>query len=280
MESRVFRGPIDLASAVALRKRIASYAPDWVHSWGTRAAAIANVLPSSPGIVIGDLGETDLLTRLLVDRTRRRARHVINSQPVVDRSPVDPANPGFPADSRIILNAGGFDRRSDQRSAVWAFDMLRYIHRTARLVIAGDGPNRAAVERFAESLTAGDPRVHFLGLRSDMAALHAAASVTLITHRQGGKTLAAESLAAGCPVVAFATPDLAGLIKSGANGILVKAGDFPAMAGALSRILTDEDFSLTLRTGARETPLRSVQSAVEELTESYRSVTSPVGKRP
>lgn len=269
LETRRFRGPFDLAAAMRLRKAVASFAPDAIHVWGNAAAAIANVLPSCK-VVVGDLREAHATTRILVGRTRRRARMVHDSKPVVDRAPVAPADLGLPAGARIVLNAGGFDERSDQRSAVWAFDMLRYADPTAHLVIAGDGPNRSAVRRFADSLTAGDRRVHFLGMRSDVPALLAAASVAFVLHRKGGTAFASEALAAGIPVVAVDTPEIGRLVQSGTNGLLANVGDFPGLARSLNRILSDGALAETLRAGARRTAVPGPEEAAAELSAIYR----------
>ena len=245
IETVKFRGPFDLAAAVRLRKIVNDFSPTLVHVWGNRAAAIANVLAPLPmgkksyPLVVGDLRTASPLSRLFVQRTRRRADATRDSTPVVDPTSTPPANLGLPAGSRFILNAGGFDHRSDQRAAIWSYDMLRYVDPSLHLVVVGDGPLRAGVEQFAKSIARGDGRIHFLGVRSDVRELLAAASIAFVTHREGGKSFAAEAMATGVPVVAVESADLKGPIRDGENGLFAKRARYADQAAALLRALTN-----------------------------------------
>ncbi|MBX3397865.1 MAG: glycosyltransferase [Gemmataceae bacterium] len=271
-----FRGPLDGATALDLYRSVAAYAPDIVHFWGDRATAIANVLvphplrrPSLP-IVVGDLRADS--RSLFVCRMRRLACAARDSVPVVDPEPAAPAETGLPAGARMILNVGGYDERSDQRSAVWSYDMLRYVDPQAHLVVVGDGPLRAKVEAFAKSIGRGDPRIHFVGPRADVPALLRSAAIAFSTHRAGGRTFLAEALAAGVPVVAVDTPDARTLIRDGENGLLVRRGDYPVQAGAMLRIVSDSALANRLTEGARESRFPTPDEAARDLERFYRTL--------
>jgi glycosyltransferase involved in cell wall biosynthesis len=114
------------------------------------------------------------------------------------------------------------------REAPW--DLLRalpHLPPHAHLLLAGDGPERAAMERLAAELGAG--RVHFLGYvpYAELPALYAAAD--LFVHAAGEErwgVSVAEALACGLPVVASSRVGAAyDLLAAGANGWIYEAGD-------------------------------------------------------
>jgi glycosyltransferase involved in cell wall biosynthesis len=269
-----FRGPLDGSAALALHRFVRAFAPDIVHIWGDRAAAFANLLAPRPfrrppfALVVGDVQGRSALVR----RARRLARSVRDSFPIVDPAPVAPADAGLPAGARMILNVGGFDERSDQRAAVWSYDMLRYVDPAAHLVVVGDGPSRAKIEAFARSIGRGDARIHFVGPRADVPALLRAATIAFSTHCSGGRSFLAEALAAGVPIVAVDMPDSRALIRDGGNGLLVRRGDYPAQAGALLRIVSDPALANRLTEGARESRFPTPDEAARDLERFYRTL--------
>jgi glycosyltransferase involved in cell wall biosynthesis len=143
------------------------------------------------------------------------------------------------ATGTTIAAVGNFDRHSGLRTAVWAFDVLKYVSPALWLLLIGDGPGREAVDRFGRALGSDDYRVRFAGHCPNVPALLAAAAVTWVTHDRGGLSVAAESLAAGTPVIAFRTPDTESVIDHGTTGILVPHGDRVGLATATADFLLD-----------------------------------------
>lgn len=122
-----------------------------------------------------------------------------------------------------------------------ALAALPLLRGTARLVIAGDGPERSRLEQLAVQLRIRD-RVTFLGAvdaraRDQLlreAAVVAVPSRVLANGRSEGTPLIAlEALAAGVPVVASALGGLASLHAA----TRVRAGDPIALATAIDRVL-------------------------------------------
>lgn len=108
----------------------------------------------------------------------------------------------------------------------------------ATLVVAGDGPERAALEALAGEL-ALDGRARFLGPlpRSEALAVLAAADAMLLPSAwENFPHAVVESLAVGTPVVAAAVGGVAEVVRDGENGFLVPAGDARALADAVRRI--------------------------------------------
>lgn len=109
-----------------------------------------------------------------------------------------------------------------------------------RLVIAGDGAGRAAVERMAAELGIGD-RVVFAGRVEGGAKYALLASALLVAMPSRQETfgiVAAESLACGTPVVAFEIPSLREVVVAG-TGVLVPAFDVAAFGAAMARLAAD-----------------------------------------
>lgn len=136
-----------------------------------------------------------------------------------------------------------------------ALAALAHVPPPVRLVIAGDGPERAALEQLAARLGVED-RVTFTGAvdatRRDQL-LRAAAAVIVPSRvlpngrTEGTPMIALEALAAGVPVVASAVGGLASL----AGAVRVRADDPRALAAAVARILalppSRQELSSTVR---------------------------------
>jgi len=118
------------------------------------------------------------------------------------------------------------------------------------LVIAGEGPQQAALAATVERLRLGD-RVHLAGFREDIGALYGAAD--LLVHpsrREGAPNAILEAMAAGLPVVATAIPSARELLGEDA-GCLVPPEDAPALATALAELLADAPRRARLGEAAR-----------------------------
>jgi glycosyltransferase involved in cell wall biosynthesis len=109
------------------------------------------------------------------------------------------------------------------------------------LVVAGDGPERAALEaRAAGARGVAGATVRFAGRVEDaeLAELRARASIALVPSRSAETfgLAAAEAMAAGLPVVASRVGALEELLDEDA---LVPPGDAVALAGAIERLAGD-----------------------------------------
>lgn len=122
------------------------------------------------------------------------------------------------------------------------FDTL--LHAVARLSdvtlwLAGDGPERPALEALAKDLGI-KPRVRFLGWREDVPALYAAANLFVCPSRHEPLgNVVIEAWAQGKPVLAAASQGPSALIRHGENGLLVPVDDASAMAEMIRGALRD-----------------------------------------
>jgi glycosyltransferase involved in cell wall biosynthesis len=107
-----------------------------------------------------------------------------------------------------------------------------------KLLIAGDGPTRPALERLARSIP--EDRTRFLGFVEDTRDLIGASDVvafpTLPSIGEGFGLTALEAMAAGVPVIASGTGALPEVVEDGRTGVVVPAGSFEALAAALTHL--------------------------------------------
>ena len=109
------------------------------------------------------------------------------------------------------------------------------------LLIAGEGPERAALQQRAAGL--GLTRSLSLAGHLDadrLAAAYAVADVFVLPSRWEGFPYAIlEAMDAGLPIVTTAIRGMADHLRDGVHGLLVPPGDAPALAAAVQRLLAD-----------------------------------------
>jgi glycosyltransferase involved in cell wall biosynthesis len=179
--------------------------------------------------------------RLAAAGLRRRTPIVIPNA-VTAPTPVDPAvaraELALPTDAPVALCAARLvvQKRHDVLLHAWA--LTTAAERGAVLLLAGDGPERAAVEARVRTLGL-EASVRILGARDDVPRLLAAADVcTLASDWEGLPMALLEAMAAGRPVVATAVDGVREILRHG-GGRLAPPGDPAALAAALDALLTD-----------------------------------------
>jgi glycosyltransferase involved in cell wall biosynthesis len=106
----------------------------------------------------------------------------------------------------------------------------------ATWVIAGDGPARPALERLVEARKLKE-RVRFLGWRTDVMALMAAADVIVQpTLHEAFSQAMVEAMALGRPLVISDVSGVRDVVEDGETGLVVPPGDSPQIAGAIKRL--------------------------------------------
>ena len=192
-----------------------------------------------------------------------------------------PELPPLPSrdEARAALGVHGFalgtaGRLTSQKALGDALEAIARVD-GVELLVVGDGPERADLERQASTLGISD-RVRFLGpgTRDDVIALFRAVDVGLLTSAwENLPHTLLEALAVGTPVIATAVGGIPEVVVDGKNGVLVPAGDVPAIAAAIDRLRTDDDLRLALA--------RAAALSVAELSEPrilQRIVQSIVGE--
>jgi glycogen(starch) synthase len=169
------------------------------------------------------------------------------------------------AAGRLVQNKG-FDLLID------AWERLSSTFADTMLVIAGDGPQRAELERRIAASPSAD-RMYLVGAltRQDVADRMRAASAFVLPSRAEALGLVVlEAMAAGAPVVAADVGGVPELVQDRVNGLLFKSGDADGLADALAASLDDESESLARSETARATAAgMSWQACTDAFIASY-----------
>ncbi len=241
-----FGGRADVWTRWRAARALRGFGPRVAVAWMGRAARHA---PRGPWVLVGRLGgQYDL-------RQFARCDHLVgNTQPVVDwivAQGFPPARvhllPNFvpdmggavpaplptPAGAPVVLAMGRLHRNKGFDVLIAAIGRLPGVH----AVIAGEGPERVALQRLASHAGVAD-RVHFLGWRSDTASLLAACNLLVCSsrHEPLGNVIL-EAFSARRPVVASMADGPRALIDSGRTGVLVAGENAIALAAGIEGVL-------------------------------------------
>lgn len=150
----------------------------------------------------------------------------------------------------VILVARNLEPIYDNASAIRALALIRQQVPSALLVVAGSGPEEAALKQLAESLHL-DNSVQFTGRvdAADMPSLYRRARVVLnpsLVDNMPNSVL--EALAAGVPVVSTRVGGVPYIVEHEETALLVEAGAAEQMADAILRLLLVPDLAQRLRT--------------------------------
>ena len=136
-----------------------------------------------------------------------------------------------------------------------------------RILLAGEGALRATLEQRATRLGIGH-LVRFLGFRSDMPDLLAAADIVALPSLREGLSMALlEAMAAGKPVIATTISSFQEATKDGESALLVPAQDAPALAAAITELVDHPDRAAALGRRGREIYLQ--EYTLSRMTDQY-----------
>ncbi|WP_326788631.1 glycosyltransferase family 4 protein [Streptomyces sp. NBC_00151] len=198
----------------------------------------------------------------LVDRARRRgardARLAVVALPA-PRLPVEPVEPDRfrhkaraelgSTDRPLLIAVGSLDRYRGYHTLLDASRAWCRLDPVPLLVIAGEGPLRAVLQRRIED---EELPVRLIGRREDVTELLAAADLVLLPSRwESRSVLAQEALHARVPLVATAVGGIPETVGDAAE--LVPYGNAKALGDAVLRLLADPARREVLREkGARQ----------------------------
>ncbi len=141
---------------------------------------------------------------------------------------------------------------------------------SVRVLVAGDGPMRAAMEEQIAQHGIGD-RVTLLGDRKDVSSLMTIADVILMTSRlEGMSNVAVEAQLSATSLVATGIPGIASVVRDGETARLCPAGDADALAGACLELLHDDGCARAMGASARAHALRTFTT--DQLVDRYLHV--------
>ena len=142
---------------------------------------------------------------------------------------------GLPPGAPVLAMVSALRPEKGHEVAFEAFGRLLARHPDARLLVAGDGPRRAELERLA------GPGIVLAGHQDDVASLLRASDLLLHPSLvEAFPTSLLEAMQASLPVVATSVGGIPEIVDDGVTGLLVASPPQPgAVAAAAERLLAD-----------------------------------------
>ena len=158
---------------------------------------------------------------------------------------------GAGPDTCVVAHVGRLAAEKNLGLLLQAFDAVRRVRPDSRLLLVGDGPERAALQ-------ARCPDAVFAGMRSggDLAAHYASADAFIfpsMTETFGN--VVPEAMASGLPVLAYDHAAAGQLIRSGHNGLLARLGDAAGFVALAADLVADAHRAGLWGASARQTTL-------------------------
>lgn len=201
--------------------------------WVTHFLANSDAVARSRGTAIG--ATTSRVS--VIHRGRRPAEYDHALEP--DQLAAYRDEFDLPEDVFLFLNVGRLVESKGQAEVICAFATVAEEYPSARLLIAGDGPHRSALEQVIEN-GGLKVRVRLIGSRSDIPGLLALADAFVFPSRhEGHPGSLVEAMLAGKPSIVSDIPVHREMVEDGETGRFVATGDVAGVTRAMSEMLTD-----------------------------------------
>lgn len=264
------RGEFDLPSAWRVAQLIRSHQADVIHAHTSHTHTIAVLARrlAGRGVVIVSRRVDFVPTSHLLNRWKYRApdRIVAISGRIAevmrafgvgderlrvvhsgvdarrfDVAPLTRASLGVAEDAPLLGNVAALVDHKDQRTLIAAMPTVLQRLPQLRLVIAGEGPLRSALEAQIAALQVGHA-VTLLGQRSDVPRLLRTLDAFVLSSKEEGLgTSVLDAMACGLPVIACAGGGIPEMVRDGDTGYLVPPQQPAALADAIIRAFTQRD---------------------------------------
>ena len=257
-----FGGPLDLRTRWGFHRAIGQFKPSLSLTWMNRASQFC---PKAGQVRVGRLGgyydlkyykgfdhligNTRDIRAWIVDQgwPGDRAHYLPNFVSAATAAPFPREEVYTPMHAPLVLAMGRLHANKGFDTLLRALAKAPGVY----LWLAGEGPEREALELLAERLSV-KPRVRFLGWRDDPASLFAAADVFVCSSRHEPLgNVVIEAWAQTIPVIATESQGPASLVSHEKTGLLVPIDDEVAMGAAIERLFRDRGLARTLGLAGR-----------------------------
>jgi N-acetyl-alpha-D-glucosaminyl L-malate synthase BshA len=178
-------------------------------------------------------------------------------------------------EQRILCHVSNFRKVKRVDDVVRIFSIVQK-QINAKLILAGDGPERYAIERLVRELSLCE-NVLFLGKVRDTSHVLELADVFLLPSETESFGLAAlEAMAVGVPVISSNTGGIPEVNTHGVTGFLSNVGDVEDMAANALKILTDDAILSEFKSNAVK---RSHDFDLEKILPMYERIYHTVCSR-
>jgi N-acetyl-alpha-D-glucosaminyl L-malate synthase BshA len=158
-----------------------------------------------------------------------------------------------PRDERLLMHVSNFRPVKRITDCIRTFAKMReHCDVCARLVMCGDGPERAEAERLARELGVAND-VLFVGSVPNIRDYLSVADVFLLPSESESFGLAAlEAMACEVPVIASRVGGLPEVVTHGETGFLAEVGDIEMMARCVTELFSDTEKRRAMGARARQ----------------------------
>jgi glycosyltransferase involved in cell wall biosynthesis len=157
----------------------------------------------------------------------------------------------LPADAIVLGAVGRLERQKRFDLLIEAFAQIAATRPALRLIIAGDGSLRGALQAQIDRLGLGQA-CRLLGLENDIARFHHALDLLVQSSEyEGTPNVVLEAMAFETPLVATSAGGTAELAEDGVHGLIVPHGDVSVLVAAIVRALDDRGAAVARATSAR-----------------------------
>ena len=201
--------------------------------------------------------------------------------PGVARAVRYPLLPAIPGDALVVGNVGRLEVVKGQDLLIRAWPeverLTARIGRPLRLILVGDGSQRAHLEALARELGIGE-RVVFAGQRVDVPAVLRAMDVFVSPSlNEGISNTVLEAMATGLPVVATRVGGNPEVVTEGVTGRLLDAQEPRELATAIADIVRSDSVRESMATASRRHALE--RFGLDGMVARYDALYSEVSTR-
>ena len=177
---------------------------------------------------------------------------------------------GIRAEDHVVGVIARISEEKDHANLLRAMARVMEGAKNFKVLIVGDGPERAAVEALARQLRL-DHKVVFTGRRDDVPVLLALVDVFVLPSKTEGMPLTLlEAMAAGKAVVCTAVGGMPDIIRDGKNGLLVPPEHEARLGEAILSLIRDRSLSDRLREAARKDAEQKY--SIEHMVQAYEAL--------
>jgi glycosyltransferase involved in cell wall biosynthesis len=175
---------------------------------------------------------------------------------------------GIEPRGKVVGAVGRLWKQKGYAELVWAGELLRVAYQDVCLVIIGDGPERAQLQRFRDQSGAQDS-VRFVGHRRDAFELMSAFDVLWNgSLYEGQSNTILEAMSLGIPVVASDIPGNRDLVADGETGYLYRLGDSATLTRRTNLLLRDDSLRESLGQQAQQRALD--EFSLEKMVDAHQ----------
>jgi sugar transferase (PEP-CTERM/EpsH1 system associated) len=179
---------------------------------------------------------------------------------------------GIADDEFVVGIVGRLDPIKNHKGLIGAIRSVNSAGHKVRLVIAGDGPEREAIEKLLHSHPGPEPLL--LGNRADIDRLYRVFDLFVLNSFDEGMSYALlEAMASGLPSVCTAVGGNPDLVSDRERGILIRAGSESALAEAICEYVNSPEMGQTHGSQARRFVVEhfSLEKMINQYAALYES---------